>query len=172
MNNKLYKDDQGNLVEVFSMTPTEVKFSNQGGGFLMRCSRQEFDSKFTPAAEPEYSCMVVTAEWLDQNLACYSNGKRWNGWGMPLFPFESAKLVPRRWARFITTKKTMPLSGAQKAKKKNPTRPNTSRLVTRRLRLTASVLAVGAGMPASQPRLNRSRLRFADGPSVWPLSDL
>ena len=68
MNNKLYKDDQGNLVEVFSMTPTEVKFSNQGGGFLMRCSRQEFDSKFTPAAEPEYSCMVVTAEWLDQNL--------------------------------------------------------------------------------------------------------
>ena len=93
MNNKLYKDGQGNLIEVFSMTPTEVKFSNQGGGFLMRCSRQEFDSKFTPAAEPEYSCMVVTAEWLDQNVACYSNGKRWNGWGMPLFPFESANLV-------------------------------------------------------------------------------
>lgn len=93
MNNSLYADQEGNLIEVSRMDTEIVEFSSQGGGFLKRCSRQEFDRLFKPANEPEYSRMVVGAEWLDQTIACYSNGKRWNGWGMPLFPFESAQLL-------------------------------------------------------------------------------
>lgn len=93
MSNTLYTDSQGNLVEVFRMDSNEVEFSSQGGGFLKRCAREEFDLSFKPADEPAFSRMLVDAEWLDQKIACFSNGKRWNGWGMPLFPFESAQLL-------------------------------------------------------------------------------
>lgn len=90
---RLFADESGHLVEVlWASTDEIVEFSAQGGGFVHKASRTEFEKRFKPAAPLAFSLQAVSAEWLpdDLTLPAYTNGQRWNGWAMPYFPAESA----------------------------------------------------------------------------------
>lgn len=90
---RLLADEAGHLVEVLgTSTADTVEFSAQGGGFVHKASRDEFEKRFKPAALPAFSLQAVSAEWLpdDLKLPAYTNGQRWNGWAMPYFPAEAA----------------------------------------------------------------------------------
>ena len=90
---RLFADEAGRLVEVlWTSTDDNVEFSAQGGGFVHKVARAEFEKRFKPAAQPLYSLQAVSAEWLpdDLTLPAYTNGQRWNGWALPYFPAEAA----------------------------------------------------------------------------------
>lgn len=90
---QFFADEGGHLVEVLRTSTDEmVEFSAQGGGFVHKASRTEFEKRFKPAELPEFSLQAVSAEWLpdDLKLPAYTNGQRWNGWAMPYFPAEAA----------------------------------------------------------------------------------
>lgn len=92
-NQRLFADENGCLVEVlWTSTGDIVEFSAQGGGFVQKAPRAEFEKRFKPAALPAFSLRVVSAEWLPDalKLPAYTNGQRWNGWAMPYFPVEAA----------------------------------------------------------------------------------
>lgn len=90
---RLFTDEVGRLVEVlWTSTDDNVEFSAQGGGFVQKAPRAEFEKRFKPAVLPAFSLRVVSAEWLPDalKLPAYTNGQRWNGWAMPYFPVEAA----------------------------------------------------------------------------------
>lgn len=92
-NQRLIGDENGYLVEVlWTSTGDIVEFSAQGGGFVQKAPRAEFEKRFKPAAPLAFSLQAVSAEWLpdDLTLPAYTNGQRWNGWAMPYFPAETA----------------------------------------------------------------------------------
>ncbi|WP_341744774.1 hypothetical protein [Azonexus hydrophilus] len=89
---KLFKHKQsGKLVEVIAEEWGVVKFSSQGGGFLHRMKREAFETAFVAAVFDGYCAGKVGAEFLPDDLMfdCFSNGQRWNGWGMPYFTLEN-----------------------------------------------------------------------------------
>lgn len=90
---RLFADEKGCLVEeLWTSTNDTVEFSAQGGGFVNKLSRSEFEKRFKPAELPLFSLKAVSAEWLpdDLKVPAYTNGQRWNGWAMPYFPAQSA----------------------------------------------------------------------------------
>jgi hypothetical protein len=89
---QLFKDDRGHLVEVKTMGLETVEFANQGGGFLRKMSRADFEQRYAPTDTPSYEPVTVVAEWLDDGarLPAYSNGLLWNGWAMPYFKKDTA----------------------------------------------------------------------------------
>ncbi len=90
---RLFTDEAGRLVErLWTSTDDTVEFSAQGGGFVHKISRTEFEKRFKPATLPSFSLHAVSAEWLpdDLKLPAYTNGQRWIGWAMPFFPAEAA----------------------------------------------------------------------------------
>jgi hypothetical protein len=89
---QLFKDDRGHLVEVKTMGLETVEFANQGGGFLRKMSRAEFEKRYAPTDTPSYEAVTIVAEWLndDARLPAYSNGLLWNGWAMPYFEKDTA----------------------------------------------------------------------------------
>lgn len=95
---RLFADEAGRLVEVlWTSTDETVEFSAQGGGFVHKASRTEFEKRFKPAAPLAFSLQAVSAEWLPDNLTlpAYTNGQRWNGWAMPYFTAAAAhSLLP------------------------------------------------------------------------------
>ncbi|ABO59901.1 hypothetical protein LA345_39795 (plasmid) [Burkholderia vietnamiensis] len=84
-----YQDADGYRIVVSKMGD-EVEFFPQGGGFLHRMNRAEFDQKFTVAQPAPFARVNVTGDWLDDgvSLPAYSDGRRWNGWAMPYFTRE------------------------------------------------------------------------------------
>lgn len=91
---QLFADESGRLVEaIWPSTADQVEFSSQGGGFVRRLPRAEFEQRFKPAQLPSFSLCAITAEWLPDTVQvqAYSNGQRWNGWAMPYFPAEAAQ---------------------------------------------------------------------------------
>jgi hypothetical protein len=86
------------LYEAFQLENGTITVSPQGGGFDVAtfATRAEFDARFKEA-EPDKTFRKgkVSAEFLpdDMELPCYSNGMRWNGWGMPWFDEETTKRV-------------------------------------------------------------------------------
>lgn len=89
----LYSDQAGNLVQVlWTSTSDSVEFTRQGGGFVQKASRADFERQFKPATVRHYYLSAVTADWLPGGLTvpAYTNGMRWNGWAMPFFTFEAA----------------------------------------------------------------------------------
>lgn len=88
------KHRQGGLLyEVCDLGNGYVELAPQGGGFMRRLTQDQFERNFervTP--DLTYTAGTVTAEFLPEGviLPCYSNGMRWNGWGMPVFAFEAA----------------------------------------------------------------------------------
>lgn len=93
----LYRDNaSGQLIEITERSETEVSFHPQGGGFVYKVGLAEFAANFTPATIPPYAPALVSGDWFDglEVAECYSDGRRWNGWGMPMFTYEQAlKLI-------------------------------------------------------------------------------
>jgi len=89
---QLFKDDRGHLVEVKTMGLETVEYANQGGGFLRKMSRSDFEQRYAPTDTPSYEPVTIVAEWLDDDarLPAYSNGLVWNGWAMPHFEKDTA----------------------------------------------------------------------------------
>ncbi len=82
----LFKDKQtGALVEVH-----RVEFAQQGGGLLKSLTAEEFFKQFEPTSKQEFVACTVDADWWEDvhPVPCYSDGKRWNGWGKPYFEKE------------------------------------------------------------------------------------
>lgn len=76
----------GALVELVSDDGVTVKLHAQGGGFEYSGSSAAFHRNFSLAPIPVMRRGTVTAEWLDGVvLPCWSDGRRWNGSGMPYF---------------------------------------------------------------------------------------
>lgn len=88
---QIYQGANGQRVEVLKMGD-QVEFAQQGGGFVCRMPRAEFDAIFALAPTPEFSLVNITADWLpdEVTLQAYSDGTRWNGWAMPCFTREVA----------------------------------------------------------------------------------
>lgn len=94
---QLFADSAGCLVETNDPTADPVEFSPQGGGFVYRMALERFGETFKPATTPAIRKARFTADWLpaDMSVEGFSNGMRWNGWGMPMFTLEEAqRLIP------------------------------------------------------------------------------
>lgn len=93
----LYKNNaSGQLFEISERSETAVSIHPQGGGFVYKVGLEDFAANFTPATIPPYAPALVSGDWFDglEVADCYSNGRRWNGWGMPMFTYEQAlKLI-------------------------------------------------------------------------------
>jgi hypothetical protein len=94
---ELYSNNaSGQLFEVSERGETTVSIHPQGGGFVYKVGLADFAAKFTPATIPPYGPALVSGDWFDglEVAECYSDGRRWNGWGMPMFTYEQAlKLI-------------------------------------------------------------------------------
>lgn len=91
---QIFADESGRLVQVVETSKSAtVEFAPQGGGLMRQLPRAEFERRFKPATLPGYSLIAVCADWLPEGVKvpAYSNGRRWNGWAIPYFPFEAAR---------------------------------------------------------------------------------
>jgi len=91
---QLFADEAGHMVEVMQTSTAEtVEFAPQGGGFIRKASRVEFERRFKPAKLPAFSLVAIGADWLPDGMKvqAYANGRRWNGWAMPYFTIEEAR---------------------------------------------------------------------------------
>lgn len=89
----LFANDFGDLFQVLgALTSETIELFPQGGGFIRKLPRAEFERRFKPAQAPAFSLRAVSAEWLptDMKLPAYTTGERWNGWAMPYFPEKTA----------------------------------------------------------------------------------
>jgi hypothetical protein len=94
---QLFADAAGCLVETTDPTADPVEFSPQGGGFVYRMKQDRFRETFKAADKPALRKVRFTADWLPAEMSVegYTNGMRWNGWGMPMFTLEEAqRLIP------------------------------------------------------------------------------
>jgi len=93
----LYRNNaSGQLFEISERGETTVSIHPQGGGFVYTVGLADFAANFTPASIPPYAPALVSGDWFDdlEVAECYSDGRRWNGWGMPMFTYEQAlKLI-------------------------------------------------------------------------------
>jgi len=85
----------GVIVEVNENDDADtVSFCNQGGGFLYKMERNRFFEEHTPVTLDAFFKGTVSAEFLEgeeaDELECFTNGRSWNGFGIPYFHFESA----------------------------------------------------------------------------------
>lgn len=63
-----------------------TEFWPEGGGFARSMESERFSETFEPTTRcPDFAPSVATAEWMDEAIPCHSDGRSWNGWGMPLF---------------------------------------------------------------------------------------
>lgn len=104
---KLYKAKEGGaLVEAVSRGLV-VRFTSQGGGFLQRLPRSQFDALYERVQAKDafrWRAGEVTGDWLEtgEKLRCYLNGKHWNGWVMPQFEFkEACHVVTKMGGRYL-----------------------------------------------------------------------
>lgn len=94
----LFTSEDGKLVQLLWTSTNEVaEITPQGGGFVRKMPREEFDRRFKPAPLPQYRLADISAEWLDPSvkLKAYTNGYRWNGWATPHFTLEQAAEVQK-----------------------------------------------------------------------------
>lgn len=92
----LFSDDSGFVVQLlWTSTEETAELTPQGGGFVLKMPREEFNRRFKPAKPPEFALTPISADWLDENvrLQAYTNGYRWNGWAQPYFTLEQAKVL-------------------------------------------------------------------------------
>jgi hypothetical protein len=94
---QLFADAAGCLVETTDPNADPVEFSPQGGGFVYLMKQDRFRETFKAAKTPAIQRARFTADWLpaDMSVEGFTDGMRWNGWGMPMFPLEEAqRLIP------------------------------------------------------------------------------
>lgn len=79
-----------------------VHFFPQGGGFAYRMPHAQFHETFELATgERPWRLGYVDADWTEGmgpndtflKYPCWTNGDRWNGWGMPYFERATAELI-------------------------------------------------------------------------------
>lgn len=73
-------------IDVIDPQADPVSISPQGGGQVYTVPLSAFRQHYEPAPPAPFRAGTVTAECLPGVvLACYGNGDRWNGYGMPYF---------------------------------------------------------------------------------------
>lgn len=97
----LYRDGGGSLVTTDWVDHPDdgmVRFFPDGGGFMQTMPAEEFRRTFSPYhGEPEYELKEVGGDFFEAELLmknpirAYVSDRRWNGWVMPYFDFETAK---------------------------------------------------------------------------------
>lgn len=88
---KLYINQNGDhLVEEISRDDGRVSFCPAGGGFVVSMAEEDFARKYTETTLPAVlSPFRFSGEWLNADYPGYTNGKRWNGWAVPLVTKET-----------------------------------------------------------------------------------
>lgn len=88
---KLYVNRAGTLViEVQARPNGSVTFFPDGGGFLRTMDESDFEQEFTETSYPSVLYpFKFTGDWLESDYPGYTNGRRWNGWAMPLVTRET-----------------------------------------------------------------------------------
>lgn len=83
----VFQDETGFQVQIHEQRDGKVVFFPQGGGPQRVMPQQEFERYFKVAPPPVYKPITVSADFLEdgRQLAAYGNGRRWNGWAMPMF---------------------------------------------------------------------------------------
>lgn len=83
---QLYKNRAtGSTVEISQMDDQNVSFYPQGGGFQRTMPKASFDEHFELVTAPEpFRKFLFSGDWMENNLVGYSDGRRWNGWAIPL----------------------------------------------------------------------------------------
>jgi hypothetical protein len=84
------RKEGGGLCAAFQRDDGTIEVSPEGGGFVFArfANQAEFENEFVrDDTESPYRAGLVTAEFLTVGVAilCYSNGRAWNGWGIPWF---------------------------------------------------------------------------------------
>lgn len=96
MSQKYYQREGCAVLYTADEEDGKIAVCPQGGGFLRYMTASEFSEMFTEVV-PNLSMRkgTVTADFLPRGVAipCYSNGMRWNGWGMPSFDRVGVDLV-------------------------------------------------------------------------------
>lgn len=94
MTSKIYTDWRGHRVEMLSETDGTALFCSEGGGFQRRMPMEAFTQEFNlETAPPSFKLTAVSAEWLEKDAPCYSDGTHWNGWEKPHFTLEVAMSI-------------------------------------------------------------------------------
>jgi hypothetical protein len=84
-------NEDSTRVEAADADADPVHFWRQGGGFRHTLTHAQFHAAFKLAPPPPWHHGTVTADWFQDDEGqfrewpCWSNGDRWNGWGMPYF---------------------------------------------------------------------------------------
>lgn len=91
---RLFRDASGHMVTTLESDDNGVvKFTALGGGFVRTMTAKEFGKTFALCDLPPYGEVSVAIEDFGEpgtKFLAYSDGRCWNGWAMPYFPFESA----------------------------------------------------------------------------------
>lgn len=94
---QLFKNNSNQVVELIEEIPSPegmVSIANAGGGFVRQVARDAFDQEFTPYEYPtDYQLVLVSLDGDASVYPGYSNGRRWNGWAMPVFELEAATQI-------------------------------------------------------------------------------
>lgn len=87
--------EHGGLYEISTEDDGRIGIWPQGGGFQRSLSAEFFADQFVAAPALVMRRGTVTAEFLAEDvvLPCFSDGRVWNGWGMPRFDKETALKV-------------------------------------------------------------------------------
>lgn len=87
--------EHGGLYEISTEDDGRIAIWPQGGGFQRSLSAEFFADQFVEAPALVMRRGTVTAEFLAEDvvLPCFSDGRVWNGWGMPRFDKETALKV-------------------------------------------------------------------------------
>lgn len=88
------KDEPQRRYEVIEDFGPKVQIAPEGGGFIHTLPRKQFDAAFEIVPDNEidrpYRKAWATGDWIEGRVACWWDGSRWNGWGVPMFEFEAA----------------------------------------------------------------------------------
>lgn len=88
----------GGVLEARDNGDGTLGVSTQGGGLVRRVTQEQLQTEYD-RVRPDFSYKegTVTADFLDSAVIvpCFTDGKRWNGWGMPSFTLDIGKsLIP------------------------------------------------------------------------------
>lgn len=89
----LFRKLENQLFEIVGVTEDKVLYCVQGGGFLCQASEAEFSAQFVPAQLGVVLEPITVAVEGSPAFAAFSDGRRWNGWIIPLVSKEIAQDV-------------------------------------------------------------------------------
>jgi hypothetical protein len=88
----VYVSEFSDAYEIVSFDGPIVRIAPEGGGFVMKTNASTFFRTAKLRAElPPFRAFLTGLDGTESAFTAYSNGKRWNGWAVPMF--DKAQLL-------------------------------------------------------------------------------